>query len=178
MRFRPTPPAIPPDLLDRYGRPEYVFGTNVRFRVASVLLGALLLVLGLALFLFRVAAGAAQPRGSDNILLDVVIGGLIALGAAAVYLPWSVPLNWLFVCPGGLVRRRGTDWDAVRWAEVSRFEDMSLAGGAVTVRQCRIVTTTGAEWGFLADRFAEYGRLAAVLRRKVEERPTPPDPGR
>jgi hypothetical protein len=177
MQLRPTPPTIPPDLLDRYGEPEYVFGPNMRFRVTSVLLGALLFLLGLAFFLFGVAARVIQapPRGSEGVLL-LLAAGLMAVGAGAVVFPRSVPLNWVFVCPGGLVCTRGADWDAVGWADVSRFEDMSLSGGAVTTRQCRIVTASGAEWGFLADWVAEYGQLAAVLRRKVEERSAPPDP--
>jgi hypothetical protein len=177
MRLRPMPPAIPADLLDRFGEPECVFGPNMRFRVASVLLGALLLLLGLGFFLYGVVARVAQApaRGSEGVLL-LLGGGLMAVGAAAAVFPRSVPLNWVFVCPDGLVRTRGADWDAVAWADVSRFEDASLSGGAVATRQCRIVTTAGAEWGFLADGVAEYGRLAAVLRRKVEERPTPPDP--
>jgi hypothetical protein len=148
----------------------------MRFRVASFLLGALLLLLGLAFFLFGVAARAAQGlRGSEGVLA-LLGAGLMAVGAAAVVFPRSVPLSWVFVCPGGLVRIRGADWDAVGWADVSRFEDASLSSGAMTIRQCRIVTADGAEWGFQANGVAEYGRLAAVMRRKVEERPTPPDP--
>src|SRR5262245_34146864 len=71
MRLRPTPPAIPADLLDRFGEPEDVFGPNMRFRVASVLLGALLLLLGLGFFLSGVVARGAQapPRGSEGVLL-------------------------------------------------------------------------------------------------------------
>jgi hypothetical protein len=177
MRHWRPPPTIPPDLLDRYGEPEHVFGPNMRFRVASFLLGGLLLLLGLAFSLFGVAARAAQGfRGSEGVLL-LLGAGLMAVGAAAVLIPRSVPLNWVFVCPAGLVRIRGADWDAVGWADVSRFEDASFSVGAVTSRQCRIITAAGAEWGFQADWVAEYGRLVAVLRRKVEERPTPLDPG-
>src|SRR5262245_27304901 len=145
----------------------------MRSRRSSLLQCALLLLLVLSFFLYGVFSRGAQapPRGSEGVLV-LLGGGLMAVGAAAVVFPRSVPLNWVFVCPGGLVRTRGADWDAVAWADVARFEDASLSGGVVTTRQCRIVTTAGAEWGFLADWVAEYGRLAAVLRRKVEERPT------
>ena len=48
--------------------------------------------------------------------------------------------------------------------------------GLATMRLCRIVAADGAQWDFLADLVAHYGRLVAVLRRKVEERRMPPEP--
>jgi hypothetical protein len=63
----------------------------------------------------------------------------------------------------------GASWEGIGWAEVARFEDATLDPGLATTRQCRIVTRGGAEWGFLADYVAQYGRLTEVLRRKVDE---------
>jgi hypothetical protein len=173
MRLRPTPPAIPPDLLERYGEPEHVFGPNMRFRVASGLLGAFLFLLGLAFLILGFAAQGAQKmdRGTSKAWTFLALL-LMTMGTAAIVLPRSVPLNWVFVCPRGLVRTLGADWNAVAWADVSRFEDASLSHRMVAIQQCRIITTAGEEWGFLANNVAGYERLAAILRQKVAERPT------
>jgi hypothetical protein len=64
----------------------------------------------------------------------------------------------------------------VSWADAARFEDATRAGDVVAVRQCRIVLTDGGEWHFLADYVAGYRRLAAVLRRTMDERDPPPGP--
>src|SRR4051812_32276512 len=127
MRLRP-PPALPPDLLDRFGAPDEAFGPNMRFRVASVLLGALLLLLGLAFFVIGVLGPAARGPGAGGIL-RLLATGLIAVGGAAVVLPIRVPRNWVFVCPRGLVRTRGAEWDGLGWAEVARFEEIGPVGG-------------------------------------------------
>jgi hypothetical protein len=169
MGLRPTAPRLPADLLARFGEPEATFGPNMRFRAASAVLGIALVALGLAFFWVRVAWGAAQvPLGG------LLGAGLLVLRAAAILLPLRVPRNWVFICPRGLVRTRGADWDGVDWARVARFEDASLASGAALSRQCRLVLTGGTEWGFQADWVADYRRLAEVLRRKVEERRPPP----
>src|SRR5262245_51727059 len=117
MRLRPTPPSLPSDLVNRFGQPEAVFGPNVRFRVASALLGALLVLLGLAYFVGGVAvmADRGQPGGPLYLLLG---GGLMAVGGAAVALPWRAARTWVFVCPRGLVRTRASEWEAVGWDEV------------------------------------------------------------
>lgn len=176
MRLRPKPPVIPPDLLDRYAEPERVFGPNMRFRIASILLGTLLLLLGVGFFLIGVTTRQARPQrdGSGGIMI-LLAGGLVAVGTAAIFFPMSMPLNWIYVCPKGLIRTRGTVWEAVDWADVLRFEDASFSRGAASFRQCRIITSAGTEWGFLANWVAEYGQLVAVLRQKVEKRPPTPE---
>jgi hypothetical protein len=169
MALKPTAPRLPADLLARFGEPEAIFGPNLRFRAASAALGIALVALGLGFVVARVAWGAARvPLG------EFLGGGLLALGAAAILLPLRVPRNWVFVCPRGLVRTRGADWDVVDWAMVLRFEDASRTRGALLARQCRLVITGGAEWGFQADWVADYHRLTEVLRLKVEQRRLPP----
>ncbi|HSQ54782.1 MAG TPA: hypothetical protein VLM40_03475 [Gemmata sp.] len=167
MRGRLTPPVMPADLLGRTGAPEDVFGPNRRFRTASTLLGGGLMLLGIGLSLVW-AAGIANggPPGSSLYLL--LGGGLIGIGAVAVVLPRQVPTTWVFICPRGLVRVRGADWEAVEWAEVVRVEDASLPAGE-TIRQCRVLLVGGREWGFLAEYVADCGRLIEVLRRKMAE---------
>jgi hypothetical protein len=94
-------------------------------------------------------------------------------GVVAVVFPRQVPPRWVFVCPRGLVRARGADWEAVEWSEVVRVEDATLSTGVVTSRQCRVVLAGGGEWGFLADYVGDYQRLTGVLRRKMNERNPP-----
>lgn len=162
--MRPPPPDIPADLLDQFGPPEAAFGPNTRFRAASAAMGAFLMALGMAFFVLGFAS-----------LLAYLGGGLMAVGAAAFFLPRSVPRNWVFVCPGGLIRTRGADWEAVAWADVARFEEVAAPGTMVAVRQCRIVTAAGAEWGFMADWVGDFKRLAALLRQKAEAPPPAAD---
>jgi hypothetical protein len=163
VRFRPTPPAIPAELLGQFGDPEHVFGPNLRFRVVAAACGVILLVMGITFFLLGLAGVPLSDWVSGQLAVP-----LAALGAVVLIGTRLVPLHWVFVCPRGLLRRRGT-WESVGWAEVERFEDVTLGRKGVTVRQCRIVTTGGAEWGFLADQTAEYDQLAGVLRRKIDE---------
>ncbi|MFL5243122.1 MAG: hypothetical protein ACJ8FY_13530 [Gemmataceae bacterium] len=87
-----------------------------------------------------------------------------------------MPLDWVFVCPQGLVRSHGDVWDSVHWTDVERFEDATLSHKAVTMRQCRIVLKAGAHWGFLANSIADYGRLTKLLFRKGEELHRQTDP--
>lgn len=171
MRPRPAPPVLPANLLDRLGEPEDVFGPNRRFRTASTVAGGALVLLGFVFCLAGAAAGPARgaPGGQVYLLLG---GGLMLCGSVAVLLPRQVPPTWVFVCPRGVARARGADWEAVEWAEVVRFEDATLAAG-VAMRQFRVVLAGGGEWGFLADYVADYRRLTDVLRRKVAERDPP-----
>lgn len=164
MRLRPTPPAIPAEFLDRFGAPEHRFAPNVKFRVVAAVCGLIFLVMGVVFF----ALGVARlPLG--DLVSGKLTAPLIALGAIVLVGARLVPVHWVFVCPHGLIRRRGDAWEGLAWTEVERFEDATLGDKMVTARQCRIVTTAGAEWGFLADQVAEFDHLAAVLRRKVDE---------
>jgi hypothetical protein len=168
----PTPPELPPDLLARFGPPDEAFGPNHRFRTASALVGGLLVVLGFTGFvygLFRARAGAP-----DAGVYTLIFGLLMAPGVAAVVLPWRLPITWVFVCPNGLVRARGDQWQAVAWGRVVRFEDATISSGAVTMRQCRVVLDDGSEWGFLADHVDRYRRLAELLRARVADGSDPP----
>jgi hypothetical protein len=173
MRLRPTPPAVPQELIDQFGQPEDAFGPNTRFRVVAGVCG--LAVLAVAAVFYALALGAGGgglPRGDSA-------NGLAALGLTAVAglllaMMWVAPRNWVFVCPGGVVRTRGATWDGVGWSEVKRFEDATLGHKGVTIRQCRLVLKDGSEWGFLADHVAEYRRLGEVLRRKVAKGEAPP----
>ena len=178
MRLRPTPPAIPPELLAQYGEAEEAFGPNMRFRRASLVLGAFLLLLGVGFFVFGVAALVQRAKGSYE---AVLFSGLclMTMGGVAIGFALSGARNWVFVCPRGLVRTFGRDWikwEGVGWADVLRVEDVNSSHGLATMRRCRIVAADGAQWDFLADLVAHYGRLVAVLRRKVEERRMPPEP--
>jgi hypothetical protein len=165
MPFRPKPPQIPPDLLQQFGEPEHCFGPNMRFRLWSLILGVVLLLLGLYFVVASMLPGDNIPLKG---ILDVKLSaGLLALGTAAIVLPWMLPLNWVIVCPRGLLRTRGKTWDSVAWTDVARFEGADLSGKVVTVRQCRIYTKAGIEWGFIADWIGDYERLVEVLRAKV-----------
>ena len=166
--FRATPPAVPVDLLEQFGEPEAMFGPNMRFRISSAIIGIFLVILGFAF----VVGGPVILQGNvmAGVGVYVLLGcGLMLMGVTAIVVPIRLPLNWVFVCPSGLIRSRGEIWEAVDWADVVRFEDASMSGSAVTIQQCRIVRADGSEWGFLADHIAYYGRLAEVLRQRVAE---------
>lgn len=173
------PPALPADLLDRFGEPEGVFGPNRRFVAASTAVGLGLAVLGPAFIALGVAAQLGRLPGHEfYYFLGLVMA---ALGVLAVMVPRQPPSAWVFVCPRGVARVRGDDWEAVAWAEVVRFEDAARSHRGQAIRQCRLVLTGGGEWGFLADRVAEFGRLSEMLRRKTAGRedsvPSPPISG-
>jgi hypothetical protein len=168
MRLQPTPPAIPAELLTRLGEPEHVFGPNVRFRVVATVCGVILLVMGVFFFLLGLGAGGARLPLGDWVSARLAVP-LVVLGAVVLIGTRLVPLNWVFVCPRGLVRTRGDAWDGLEWAEAERFEDASLTHRGVTSWQCRILTKDGKEWGFLADYIAGYGRLTEILRQRVGE---------
>ena len=155
-------------MLDRFGVPEEVFGPNLRFRVVAAFCGVVLVLMGVLFFL------AGLGGGDGRLPLGGWVGAklaapLLVLGAVVMIGARLVPRNWVFVCPRGVVRTRGAIWEGVGWAEVERFEDATLTGQMVALRQCRLVLKGGGEWGFLADYVAEYGRLAEALRRKVGE---------
>jgi hypothetical protein len=166
MRLRSTPPAIPSELLDQFGEPEHAFGPNMRLHVVAAICGSVLVVMGVLFLLIGLAAGGAKFPLND--LVSVKIGvALIFLGAVFLVGIRLVPRNWVFVCPRGLIRTRGTAWDGVGWTDVERFEDATLTHKGLTARQCRIVLKGGTEWGFLADYIADYRRLTEVLRQRV-----------
>jgi hypothetical protein len=168
MRLRPTPPAVPQELIDRFGQPEDTFGPNARFRVVAGVCGLAVLAVAVVFYALALGAGGGGLRQGDS------ANGLAAIGLTAVAglllaMMWAAPRNWVFVCPGGVVRTRGATWDGLGWAEVKRFEDATLGHQGVTIRQCRLMRKDGSEWGFLADHLAEYHRLREVLSRKVGE---------
>lgn len=168
MRLRPTPPVIPPELLARFGEPEHVFGPNVRFRILAAVCGTILVGMGILFFLIGVGAGGAKLPLGDWVSGRLAVP-LVVLGAVVFLGTRLVPLNWVFVCPQGLVRTRGDAWDGMEWTEMERFENAPLTHKGVTARQCRVVRKDGTEWGFLADYVAGYRRLTEVLRQRADE---------
>lgn len=161
------PPTIPPDLLERFGEPEHSFGPNMRFRTQSVLLGTFLFLLGLAFLIVGLLERNGQQvglGGGGGGVLIVLASGLLAIGGVAIYLPFYLPRDWLFVCARGLVRYLNRDWVTLDWSDALRFEDVSLP----QVRQCQIVTADGSKWGFIADLIADYKRLTEVLGEKMK----------
>lgn len=163
------PPTIPPDLLERFGEPEHVFGSNVQYRKQSVILGSLLLLVGATFLVFGFLDRDAQNFGKGGgALMAILASGLLAMGFVAVYYPLRAPRNWLFVCPRGLIRYLNRDWDTLPWSDAVRFEDVSLP----LVRQFKIVVANGPEWGFISYWFADYRRLTEVLREKVDVKAT------
>jgi hypothetical protein len=159
-------PALPTDLLDRFGEPEVVFGPNRRFQARSTVMGGVLVLLGLGFCLVWGASVLARwpPGGQLYLLLGAL---LMTIGAVAMTLPRQFPLIWVFVCPRGLVRARGEDWEAVEWAEVVRVEDATIPSRMVTIRQCRLVLAGGGEWGFLGTYVTDCRLLTEVLQRKL-----------
>jgi len=163
MLFRRIPPDLPPDLADRFGPPEHVFGPNPRLRVVAGVCG--LTVLAVAVIFYVLALLPPRDKASAGLAVALTaIAGFLLAGM------WVAPKNWVFVCPDGLIRTRGSKWDGIAWSEVLSFEDASLGHRGVSIRQCRLVLTDGTEWGFLADHVAEYGRLCEALGRKAAER--------
>jgi hypothetical protein len=160
-------------LTSRFGAPELVFGPNLRFRVVAAVCGLICVVMGAVLFLMgRGAGGARLPLAdwvSGKLVIPLVIVGVVVLLGTRL-----VPLNWVFVCPGGVVRTRGAAWDGIGWDEVERFEDATLGHEGIAIRQCRLVLAGGGEWGFLSDYIADYPRLVEALARKVSDRVSPP----
>lgn len=155
---------MPAELQERFGKPEHVFGPNLRVRIIGAFCAVIFVIMGVTVFLLGLAG---VPLGASVSRLLAV--PLVVLGAVVLVGTRLVPLNWVFVYPRGLVRTRGDAWDCLDWTEVERFEDATLTHKAVTMRQCRIVLKERAEWGFLADYIAEYGRLTDVLSRKVDD---------
>lgn len=170
MWLRPTAPTVPLELTSRLGEPELVFGPNVRFRVVAAVCGLIFVVMGAVFFLMGLAVGRAQLPLADWVSGKLTIP-LMVLGVIILIGTRLVPLNWVFICPGGVIRTRGDAWDGIGWTEIERFEDATLGQKGVTLRQCRLVLADGSEWGFLADYVADYPRLAEVLARKVSEKP-------
>ncbi len=164
MRLRPTSPSVPADLLSRFGAPERVYGPNLRFRIISAVCGLVLVGAGVALLLEKIAG---LPLG--DLVSDKLSAMMIAVGAVIIVGSRLVPLHWVFICPGGLIRKRGGAWDNVAWTDVARFEDATLDKKTATVRQFRIVTAAGEEWGFLADQITDYESLHAELQRRIEQ---------
>jgi hypothetical protein len=162
MRLRPTPPDVPQEFIDRFGPPEDSFGPDTRFRVVAGVCGLTVLAVAAAYYVMALLPPGDTASAKVAIVLTAIAGFLLA-GM------WVAPRNWVFVCPGGVVRTRGGAWDGLAWGEVERFEDATLGHKGVTLRQCRLLLKDGTEWGFLADRVADYRRLTKVLARKVAE---------
>jgi hypothetical protein len=168
MGLRSTPPAIPPELLNRYGEPEHVFGPNVRVRVLVTLFGAAFFILGIYFL------GTSFVKGNDALSKTVGrnFGSMLAVfGAAMVIITMRLKRNWVFVCSRGLVRTLGGAWEGVRWADVDRFEDATFSHKSITSQACRIVLTSGGTWGFMADHISQYPRLAEVLQQRLAATP-------
>ena len=165
------PPTISTNLLHLYGQPENVFGPNMRFRRLSALLGSILIVLGFAFLVWNFidARDPNSPGSSSNGLRQLLGVGLVIAGSVALFLPFAVPLNWVFVCPNGLIRNRGEVWESVKWGDIIRFDDATLSSRGVQIRQCRIVTRSGPVWGILAIWTADFDRLCSVVGHKVKE---------
>jgi hypothetical protein len=177
MRLRPTPSTLPPELSSRFGEPELVFGPNMRFRVVASLCGLIFVVMSVILFLMGLGARGLQLPLADWVSGQLAVP-LVILGVVILIGTRLVPLNWVFLCPGGVIRTRGDASEGIGWAEVERFEDATVCQKGVTIRQCRLVLKDGRECGFLADNLVDYPRLAEALSRKVSERMAPPGESR
>ena len=164
------PPAIPPDLVERFGEPEHAFGPNMRFRTQAFILGSMLLLLGVTFLIFGFLDKDVQKFGrGGGAVMVLLASGLLLMGSVSVYYPLRMPRDWLFVCPRGLVRYLNRDWVTLDWSDALRFEDVSLP----QVRQCQIVTADGSKWGFIADLIADYRRLSEVLGEKMKAKGAP-----
>jgi hypothetical protein len=158
------PPTIPPDLIAEFGDPEQAFGPNRRTRIGFVVVGGLLLVFGGLLYAAWICKVPVGQWFSTWVATAMAVGGAVVLYGA-----WKLPANWVFVCPRGLVRKRGTRWEGRGWSEAVRFEDATLGNRGSGIRQSRLVWNFGHEWGFLADTVADYDRLVESVRGKVPE---------
>jgi hypothetical protein len=153
---------MPSDLEAQFGEIEHAFSPNVRNRRLATLIGLMLTALGVTLLILKV--GDLMPGGwGENkfIAFMLVLGGAIIVGARLL------PMDWVFVCSRGLVRTRGSAWEGIEWSDIDRFEDASMTHRGIAIRQCRLMLKDGSEWGFIADNFAEYGRMTEMLRQKT-----------
>lgn len=159
------PQAVPQELVERFGEPEHAFGPNMRFRKQSIVLGSMLILIGAAFMIFGFLDRDAQKFGrGGGAVMALLGGGLLLMGWVAVYFPLRMPRDWVYVCPRGLIRNLNHDWESLTWTDAVRFEDVSLP----QIRQCQIVTADGSNWGFIADRIADYRRLTEVLGEKMK----------
>ncbi len=151
-------------MLDQFGEPEHVFGPNLRFRVVAAICA--ISIVGAGVFFFLLGAA-----GNRLLLADWVSGKLavpmVTVGTVVLIGTRLVPLNWIFVCPKGVIRTRDAAWDGISWTDVDRFEDTTGTYKAVTTRQYRLLLKGGGEWGFLADYISEYDSLIQALQQKV-----------
>ena len=164
-------PAIPADLLAEFGEPELAFGPNRRFRTRMAAVGVVALMFGVVYVLLDLGVWVKLPLAdwfSRVVAIAIGVGGAVVL-----YGVWRWPTSWVFVCPRGLVRKRGhVAWESRDWSEAVRFEDATLGHKGITIRQSRLVWNFGPDWGFIADSVADYDRLCEALRQKVPERGT------
>jgi hypothetical protein len=166
MGLRHTPPAITPELLDRFGEPEHVFGPNRRFRVLSAICGFVLVALGIYFVLLEMkVVGRGVPL--SDMVATMIAAPLLALGVAAIVLPRRMPASWVVVCPHGLLCTRFGELEGIPWADVDRFEDATIASHSVTFRQCRINLKGGDTRAFLETQIADYPRLAELLQQRL-----------
>lgn len=154
-------PTIPPDLLAEFGNPEQAFGPNNRTRFGFVVIGGASLIFGGLLYVAWICKVPVGQWFSTWVATAMMVGGAVVLYGA-----WRWPTSWVFVCPRGLVRKRGSRWEGRDWSEAVRFEDATLGA----IRQSRLVWNFGPEWGFISDTVADYDRLVEVVRAKVPER--------
>ena len=170
MSKKSHPPVVPTELIEEYGPARFVFGPNLRFPRKSFWVGLCLISLGVGFFglaIYLREAGNVLGAGGTVIYL-ALSAGLLAIGCLAASLPTLMPTNWLFVCPRGLIRKLGGQWQGLFWDEIARFQDMSTTQRAITINQCRILTTDGREWGWIAEYVSDYPKLVEVLRASVE----------
>ncbi|MEO2089822.1 MAG: hypothetical protein ABGY75_10045, partial [Gemmataceae bacterium] len=146
-------PTIPADLLAEYGDPEQAFGPNNRTRTGFVVIGGASLIFGGLLYAAWICKVPVGQWFSTWVATAMMVGGAVVLYGA-----WKIPMSWVFVCPRGLVRKRGSRWEGRDWSEAVRFEDATIGYRGSSIRQSRLVWNFGPEWGFIADTVADYDR--------------------
>lgn len=167
MAAKSRSPEIPKALREEFGDPRFQFGPNRRFRRLSIMMGSVLLLLGGVFFVSSILFREDINAGG-SFMFFMLGGGLWLIGFVATLVPLLMPKNWLFVCRGGLIRRLGKSWQSLRWDEIARFQDLSFSNSLVSTKQCRIVTTSGQEWGWISEYIDDYPKLVQVLKGCVE----------
>jgi hypothetical protein len=136
------------------GQPEAEFRPYPLRLIAGIVVGLVAVAGGLWLCLFGIS-----EEESGLIVTGLVVAGFGLALAWGMYRVWG---EQLYVCPGGLVRRRGARLECRRWADV---KEMVQKEGTSSYR---LVPRKGDDWTLDANHTQQIDDLIARIRRLSE----------